>query len=176
MRFKISVMIIFLFSSYSLANCTPAQIQRLTNYKYSKRDIKEVCRPTVWISPSAEFCQKYKAKVRYNACKSNWQNAKKICTALDARLPTIKELAKVVLDCGGRFIHVNDENFHDNVHRNVNRSSYQECYAMQGFTPFSYWSSDEVVGQKGESWLLYFRNGDQYDNSQYYNSFIQCIQ
>jgi hypothetical protein len=88
-----------------------------------------------WSTPSKKICESNGGKVDDNVhCTSNWDDAKKICKSINARLPTIVELESLVTSCGGN---INQDN-KDNL-------SYERCYKEKGFiNDVDYWSSSST--------------------------------
>jgi len=100
-----------------------------------------------------------------------WSEAKKICSNLGGRLPTISELKRVVTDCGGEV--TNDTGAIWD--KNANNSSYQSCYQQKGFTSYHYWSSTTSASGTSYAWGVYFYNGytDYYYKSN--NDRVRCV-
>jgi len=81
-----------------------------------------------------------------------WEKAKQICRDNGGRLPTLEELKKVVIDCGGEVKYDNSEEWN----RNKNNSSYQSCYKKNGFEYADYWSSTMSVSDSSYAWNVRF--------------------
>jgi len=88
--------------------------------------------------------------------KAEWKKAKVICRAKGGRLPTIEELRKVIMDCGGVI--------NDGKNNNKN-SSYQSCYKAKGFASNNYWSSTTNASVSSDAWYVsfYFSSNGWYD-------------
>lgn len=117
-----------------------------------------------WLKPSSSTCTQNGGKMVDGVCKANWENAKKICRASGASLPSIDDLRKVVTDCGGVI---------DDYVNNENNSNYQTCYKQKGFTSNYYWSSTK----KGSSsaGLVNFDNGNDIRYVKTRNIYALCV-
>jgi hypothetical protein len=105
-----------------------------------------------WVKPTRSVCTSNGGKLENGICKANWQNAKDICRASGARLPTISELRRVITSCGGV---VND------YENNRNDPDYQSCYQRRGFSDKDwYWSLTEYNNDSSNAWGVYFYGGD----------------
>jgi len=100
-----------------------------------------------------------------------WSEAKKICSNLGGRLPTLDELKRVVIDCGGKM----EDDDSDERKGNRNNSSYQSCYQKKGFTSSYYWSSTTYASDTGYAWVVYFYGGYTYYDTKSYNSYVRCV-
>jgi len=120
-----------------------------------------------WVNPSQKNCVGYGGKIKEGKCEAEWSNAKDICSASSARLPSILELRKVIVDCGGV---VRD---YDN---NKVNSSYQSCYKREGFTFKSYWSSSTHMSDSSIAWFVYFKSGgDGWNARRKTEHIVRCI-
>jgi len=127
-----------------------------------------------WITPTNKICKTNGGYMDEYGCKATRIDAKKICTAAGGRMPTIKELEKVVSDCGGK--NVNSESSDDwNSITDKNRAnkSYQACYKKKGFT-YDYLSSSSY-GDGISIWNIGFDFGGTYLYNQYLSMWIRCI-
>jgi hypothetical protein len=104
--------------------------------------------------------------------KVTWKKAKEICRAKGGRLPTIEELRKVVMDCGGI---LNNDFFGDDAQKNRDNSSYQSCYKAKGFTSNVYWSSTTNASDSSNAWLVYFNDGYDYQYDKTYERYVRCV-
>jgi len=112
-----------------------------------------------WITPTNSICKANGGKIYKGICKTNWKNAKKICSASGGRLPTRSEFKKVVVDCGGSFITYGDKDWNSLANKNIANKSYQSCYKQRGFSDNNwYWTSEEK--DSSSSWVVFFGNGD----------------
>ena len=115
-----------------------------------------------WVNPSRKTCISYGGKIRDGECSIKWVQVKDICSASSARLPTIYEFRKVIVDCGGV---VND---YDN-------SFYQSCYKQKGFTSNGYWSSTTDVSDTSDAWFVLFSNGSDYWYNKTNELRVRCV-
>ena len=128
-----------------------------------------------WIDPTSEYCHKYNGKTngKIGICFANIDNAKKICSSLGGRLPTLKELKKVIINCGGKIVDILGKE----KLVNVNNSNYQSCRKEKGFDAngISYWSSDIIeYNSNHQNWSINFEYG--YKNGYPDNQLIfRCI-
>jgi len=119
-----------------------------------------------WVSPTEDVCTSNGGKFDNGICEADWQNAKSICQASGARLPTIDELQRVVTSCGGVVDdHANNENDPD----------YQSCYKRRGFDKGWYWSSTEYNNISSYAWIVYFYYGDVNGYDKGYNIYPRCV-
>jgi len=88
-----------------------------------------------WITPKNSVCRSNGGEIDEDGvCESNWENAKKICSASGGHLPTIDVLKQVVVDCGGRTVEADSLNALDKYSKNSKNTSYQSCYKEKGFS------------------------------------------
>lgn len=88
---------------------------------------------TQWITPTNTVCQRNGGKINSRGvCTAKWSDAKNICHSMGGKLPTLSELEKVVVDCGG---------IHEKGALNQSNSLYKSCYKKIGFGSDFYWSS-----------------------------------
>ncbi len=93
-----------------------------------------------WIKPTNSVCRANGGKLYKGVCQATWQNAKKICSASGAKLPSRDDFHKVITDCGG----IPDADSNDEWDKNRNNSQYQNCYKQKGFTNYDwYWTREE---------------------------------
>jgi len=130
-----------------------------------RREVEEVVAPTSepissfkWITPTTK--------------KATWKKAKQICKENGARLPTIEELRKVIIDCGG----INNQVFFgEESSKNLENSNYQSCYKKKGFTSKGYWSSTTDASDSSNAWFVGFYYG--YDGwfAKGNESHVRCV-
>jgi hypothetical protein len=119
-----------------------------------------------WVKPTKTVCTSNGGKLDNGICKVNWKNAKDICQASGARLPTVNELKKVIISCGGG----------DDYDNNMNNSDYQSCYQRRGFSNKDwYWSSTEYNNDSSGAQLVNFHDGNGYWLSKSYESYFLCV-
>jgi len=101
-----------------------------------------------------------------------WKKAKMICIENEARLPTIEELKKVVIDCGG--ILNRDWGGADAI-KNRKNSNYKNCYKKRGFNlDGQYWSSTHRPFESSVRTLFFSPSHMGYDDESHYN-YIRCV-
>ena len=109
----------------SYADCSKDEIMKLIDKGFTKSEIKGVCGRSEEKKNSKWFSPTYK--------KVTWKKAKEICKENGGRLPTAKELHKVVFDC------IREAGISTPFH--VGNSDYQSCYKNRGFIfNGGYWS------------------------------------
>jgi len=122
-----------------------------------------------WVKPSQSICDNnggiYNNDI--GECQAYWENINPICSASDARVPTIDALKQSIADCGGDF---NSDN--------TGNASYQACYKENGFSDgfYFYWSSTSA-SDASSVWVVYFYQGIYYtiNKNQYEESIVRCI-
>jgi len=96
-----------------------------------------------FISPSKATCSKYGEHWNNNfgVCTASWRSAKKVCKASGGRIPTKREIQRLIRSCGG----VDASAIKDTMYRlkNINSYSYSSCYKRKGIPggPKSYWTA-----------------------------------
>lgn len=158
----------------SYADCSKDEIMKLIDKGYTKTEINGICgkseskkKELEWVTPSNKTCVSYGGEIdKHGVCESNWATAKDICSASNATLPSLYELKKVIVDCGGKI---------DDFDNNSANSSYQSCYKRKGFTSYYYWSSTTRASNTNYAWYVYFSNGgtDYYNEST--NNNVRCV-
>lgn len=121
-----------------------------------------------WVSPPHKACTKNGGSFFSGGiCYANWSDAKSICNAADARLPTIDELKNVVIGCGGE---INGEE------NNGNDPSYQSCYKQKGFASSGYYrSSTAYMSDTSYTWVVNFYYGYLDYNYKVNNLSVRCV-
>ena len=124
------------------------------------RIIKEMMKDAPkWEFPSRELCIKHGGKVpKKGSCEANWENATKICEESHRVLPSLAELKKIAISCGG----IIDKNTNEEWSKNRTNKAYHACYREQGFISNLYWTSDTHVKYKTHAYMLYFSNAGEY--------------
>ena len=120
-----------------------------------------------WTSPSKEVCTKNGGKLsRSGACYAKWDDAKRICGAIDAALPTLDELKSALDSCGGKF---------DDYKMHKDDPAFQSCSKKKGFdVSRHYWSSTKGQAD-GYSMAVRFANGYDYMNKNDKTSSVNCV-
>ncbi len=120
-----------------------------------------------WVKPTRSVCTSNGGKFVKGICSVDWQNAKNICQASGARLPTIDELRKVITSCGGV---VNESS------NNINDPDYQSCYQRRGFRDKDwYWSSTEYNNNSSSAWGVNFNGGKGTWGSKSDQNYALCV-
>jgi len=135
LKFVLIPLVILGLSVGSYADCSKDEVLKLLDKGYSKSEVDGICgkkSQSKWITPSKSVCVANGGKISKGICEASWSNAKEVCHASSGRLPSSKELEKVVTDCG---VNIDDSK------NNIKDSSYQSCYQGEGFSPYYYWSS-----------------------------------
>ena len=132
-------------------------------------------KPLVWITPTESYCDINNGRMggyTGNTCISVWSSANNMCRLRHGRLPTVKELSKVVTDCGGR-MHNNDAQERTMNDENV---FYQNCYDAKGFTPDLYWTSN-TYEELGEDFMAYvsFAYGTSFGDEKDKMRAVRCV-
>ena len=119
-----------------------------------------------WVQATDKVCVDNGGEIKEKICYSKWEEAKKICSASEAQLPTMDELRGVVLGCTGK---LNERG------PNQNNVHYSKCYPKKGFTPYAYWSNEINAENRVEIHTIGFFYGSEYkDNKNHYN-YIHCV-
>ncbi len=93
----------------------------------------------------------------------------------DWRLPTIDELKKVIVDCGGINTTLDDDDWDTITDKNKNNNHYQECYKSKGFTSYDYWSSTTYASYTSYAWFVDFYGGYTGYGYKSGNSSVRCV-
>ncbi len=126
---------------------------------------QKVASSSKWLTPTKSQCQG--GKMHKGVCRADWKNAKKICSALGGRLPSIDELRVEVIKCGG-------ERY--SWEKNKKNTSYQACYKNNGFSSSSlYWSSTATASYTSDVWVVNFYNGYDYYYDKSNSNFVSCV-
>jgi len=129
-----------------------------------------------WITPKNRVCRSNGGEInKHGACKANWKNANKICSASGGRLPTRSELNEVIIDCGGTLTTDVDKDWDSLTDKNVANKSYQSCYKKKGFTPNYYWSATTFASDSSNAWLVNFGNGNDRWGSKTAELYVRCV-
>jgi len=119
-----------------------------------------------WIDPNNTICLANGGKIIDGTCSATWQNAKKICQASKARLPSLDEMTQLIKACGGIVADYNffsrggAEELAKRETQNRGNTSYQKCYKAKGFLPRSgYWSAKERFPHSQGAWYVRFEEG-----------------
>jgi len=135
---------------------------RAENERLKNKQNRAVTSTSKWITPTKE--------------RVTWKKAKELCRENGARLPTLKELKKVVIDCGGSFTIHGDKDWDSLTDKNKVNKSYQSCYKKKGFTSSDYyWSSATYVSNYNNVWSVSFNYGSQYDSSKDNSLYVYCV-
>jgi hypothetical protein len=151
----------FLFGSDAKQEKQPKQPKKKTNIK--------------WLDVSSSTCKRHGGNMDKGVCVADWQEAKKICSDMSARLPTIDELKAVPKICGGTLAMYSDENWDSIVSKNINNSSYKSCYNRKGFSDKDlYWSSTSFSGDTNYAWVVHI-GGVVYYGYKDKNAYLRCV-
>ncbi len=125
-------------------------------------NLEKISNNNKWINPSKHTCINSGGKFEKGVCKANWNNAKRICYKNGGRLPYIKELEKIVVNCGGE-----------------NSPRYKSCYQQKyGFKDsIEYWSDTSQKNMIFNAKTIYFNDANIYSQSKEtdYIVGIKCI-
>jgi len=120
-----------------------------------------------WVSPSKEVCAKNGGELsRGGACYAKLDDAKRICSNMDAALPTLDELKAALESCGGKF---------DDYEVHKDDAAFQSCSKKKGFdVSRHYWTSTK--GQvDGYSMAVRIANGYDYMSENSKTSSVNCV-
>ena len=120
-----------------------------------------------WVNPSNDVCTKNGGKLsRSGVCYAKWDDAKHICSNMNAVLPTMDELRAVLDSCGGKF---DDYNMHKDD------PVFQSCSKKNGFdVSRHYWSSTKGQAD-GYSMAVRFANGYDYMSKNDKTNSVNCV-
>ena len=120
-----------------------------------------------WVSPSKEVCTKNGGKVsRGGVCYAKWDAAKRICSNMDAALPTLDELKAALASCGGKF---------DDYKMHKDDPAFQSCSKKKGFAVLRhYWTSTKGQAD-GYSMAVRIANAYDYMNKNSKTSSVNCV-
>jgi putative hemolysin len=170
MKIKILCLLLLGLSIGVYASCTKDEMIKFLDKGYSKAELDKICKTSPkkikkikkklqWINPKASVCTKNGGtlkrvnkktdKVKIEACASDYNTAKEICTAMKGRLASINEFKKVLSDCGATL---------DKPFKNAKNRKYQACYKNKGFivANYSYFSSTNLKSNPLYSWRVFF--------------------
>lgn len=125
-------------------------------------------RSNVWINPTESICMQNGGRLfKKGVCDADLENAEVICQEMDARLPTIDELSKAIINCGGI---VDSET-------NEGNYSYQSCYKKKGFVSDNdfYWSSTVSLDSSYYLNIMNFNYGYNYTEHEQFSYHVRCI-
>jgi hypothetical protein len=130
-------------------------------------------KPRVVPAPKPIFTSKWITPTKEEV---TWKKAKELCSVNGGRLPTIEELKKVVMDCGGTITTFSDKNWESLTNKNKANKLYQACYKAKGFDYNYYWSSSTFNGFEDVVRIVHFNMGyvggeDNKDDSTY----VRCV-
>ena len=172
LKFVLVLLAVLGFAVGSYADCSKDDIIKLIDKGFTKTEINGICGKSEkktslkWITPSNKTCMSYGGKIKKGVCEASWSTAKDICSASSGRLPSIYELKKVVVDCGGTI---------DDFDNNEKNFVYQNCYKQKGFKSLFYWSSATYASNTSLAWGVYFGHGDTYGNRKSDNFNVRCV-
>ena len=158
----------------SYANCSKDDILKLIDKGFTKTEINGICGKSEkktslkWITPSNKTCMSYGGKIKKGVCEASWSTAKDICSASGGRLPSVYELKKVIVDCGGTI---------DDSDNNEKNFVYQNCYKQKGFSSSynNYWSSTGNGSGTSYAWGVNFVDGYTDSGDKSYNNYVRCV-
>ena len=134
---------------------------------------------TKWITPSESQCEAEGGKTKDAICAADWNSAKKICRSVGGRLPTLKEIGKEIINCGGVFsqtaTYYDDQDILRVREQNSANNSYQQCYKNSGFSGKRYWSSEPDTKHDHHAWNVDLFNGYQDWLNDYDPYYVRCI-
>ncbi len=115
--------------------------------------------------------------------KMNWDDAMEYAENLrlggydDWRLPTIEELNKVVILCGGISIkyEYGVDDYGEIVDKNIANETYQANYEEKGFASNDYWSSTTPANYSNLAWSVYLYDGYQCHYGKPTNFYVRCV-
>ena len=148
------------------------EIEKKVEIEKEIKTKRKTNKPLVWITPSKEDCTLNNGTIKNNECNAKWSDANNLCTMIQARLPSIEELRKVVTDCGGKMDY-NDNEEHTENEENI---VYQDCYKRKGFTSAIHWSSSNSSQYYSDNKLyISFFFGMKYFVDIKYNTEFRCV-
>ena len=163
LKFLLVPLAVFGFVVGSYADYSKDEIFKLLDKGYSKTEVDGICgkskkkSSSKWITPTDK--------------QVKWKKAKELCENNGGRLPTIEELKEVVTDCGGEMKYDSSAE----RKRNRNNSRYQSCCNEKGFSSNYYWSATTYANNRDIAWLVYFYNGNVYNNYKDSNYYVRCV-
>lgn len=124
-----------------------------------------------WVEPSGKACINNGGEIKHGSiCYADHDTAERICSAVDAKLPTIDALEEAVKACGGEL------NSHS---RKEDDPSFQACYQKKGFSIRAlYWSSSTHEENSTQMILMHFgkANGETfYGPKNYKEGGVICV-
>ena len=108
--------------------------------------------------------------------KVTWDKAIELCSDKGGRLPTIDELKKVIVDCGGE---LRDEGYKGGSNladKNKADVVYQQMYKGEGFGSSSYWSSS-IMNNSKKAWVVNFSHGIVFSvfTGNHHYRYVRCV-
>ena len=155
-------------SRYCLSGTCEEQVKVVETIVYRDRVVEPTVMPkrepkpvratstSKWLKPSSSVCKANGGEMVKGACRANWENATKICSASGGRLPTGEDLKQVVVHCGGLFTTYRNKDKNSIVDKNTKNKSYQACYKEKGFI-YGYWTREE--NNSSERSAVHFHGG-----------------
>jgi hypothetical protein len=129
-----------------------------------------------WLDVSRDTCERYGGELYIGICKADWDEAKNICSAMSARLPSVNELNAVTKTCGGTPVRYGSDDFDSISNKNRANSSYQSCYKRKGFSNNDfYWSSTSFSGKTDNAWFAFFRSGRVHYDTKGNSYYFKCV-
>ena len=125
-----------------------------------------------WLKPSSSTCTNNSGKMVNGACKANWENSKKICSASGGKLPSRADFKKVVVDCGGSFTTYGNKDWDSLTDKNIANKSYQACYKEKGFSRW-HWTREEKYSSG--AWVVLFYYGGDIWGSKTILNYALCV-
>jgi len=118
---------------------------------------------TLWVTPSEDACKSKSGQIiSKGVCKAKWEDAKNICAASIARLPTIDELQQAVKNCKDT---AKDD-----------KNEYNACYIKDGFVgTSSYWSSTTHEKFSTSAWGMNFYSAAKANGSKNNQVDVRCV-
>ena len=165
LKFVLVPLMVLGLSVGSYADCSKDEIMKLIDKGYTKTEINGICgknepkkKKSKWFSPTNK--------------KVTWKKAKEVCIDNGGRLPTLEELKRVVINCGGK---MKDNNSAESE-RNINNDTYQFCYKEKGFTSnSSSWSSTTNASNTNHVWGVYFNGGYTVNLNKFHSFYVRCV-
>ena len=154
---------------------------------------------TLWVTPSEDACKSKSGQIiSKGVCKAKWEDAKNICAASRARLPTIDELQQAVKNCKEIAKKAKWEDAKnicaasiaklstiDELQQAVknckdiakdDKDKYNACYIKDGFVgTSSYWSSTTHEKFSTSAWGMNFYSAVKANGSKNNQVDVRCV-